>query len=381
MTKSFLSYRELETAGFPLSAFKDTVFMPIAGAIQPEPQPEAKFQLSLIKGGVLLSVCLYHHLTDGNGMNTITRALGDECRRAAEIEGDLPPRVLNTDRSVMASLDGGKTDIADHPANSIMKDIYLPGARHDEVPPEVNGEPAPQSPPRFVPAYYHLDHESAHALKHYCSRDIPVSTHDSISALLWRNLTQARVTSGELKEDTLCTFSGPHNSRKHVGLPNDWIGNCVYFYAAQTTAADIIKEDSLPDLAAKIRGALNKVDREHMEGISTIRKKDPYSLAWWPVNEFDQPHIVAITSFYHSELLGTDFGAALGTVRHFTSTDMGAFGSTFQRAHFVGPKLLGGRGADVHVGLLEGEVEHFHNDPLWRKYLTLRELPNAATGA
>ena len=340
---------------------------------------EAKFQLSLIEGGALLSVCLYHHLTDGNGMNAITRALGEECNRAAEMEGDLPPRVLNTDRSVMSSLDGGKTDIADHPANSIIDGVYLPGAHHEEAPPETNGEPAP-APPQFVPAYFHLGHEQAQALKDYCSRDTPVSTHDAISASLWRNLTLSRVKTGELKEDTLCTFTGPHNGRKHVGLPEDWIGNCVYFYLTQATAADIIKEDSLPTLAAKIRTALNKVDREHMEGISTIRKRDPFSLAWWPVGEASEPYITAITSFYHSGLLGTDWGAALGQVTHFTSTDIGAFGSTFQRAHFVGPKLLGGRGADVHVGLLKEEVEHFHSDALWRKYFTLREL-RATTNA
>lgn len=313
-------------------------------------------------------------------MNTITRALGDECKRAAEKAGDLPPRVLNTDRSTMASLDGGKTDIADHPANAIIDGVYKPGAHHDEAPPETNGKPA-APPPRFVPAYYHLGHKEAQDLKNYCSRDTSVSTHDAISALLWRNLTLSRVKTGELNEDTLCTFTGPHNGRKHVGLPKNWIGNCVYFYVAQASAADIIRANSLPSLAAKIRAALNRVDREHMEGISTIRERDPYSLAWWPVGEAAEAHMVAITSFYHSELLGTDWGDALGNVKHFTCTDIGAFGSTFQRAHFVGPKLLGGRGADVHVGLLKDEVEHFHNDALWRKYFTLRELRTTANAS
>ncbi|KAK4624775.1 hypothetical protein CLAFUW4_05575 [Fulvia fulva] len=36
MTKSFQSYKTLEAAGFPLSAFEDAKFMPIAGPIMPD---------------------------------------------------------------------------------------------------------------------------------------------------------------------------------------------------------------------------------------------------------------------------------------------------------------------------------------------------------
>ncbi|KAK4502512.1 hypothetical protein PRZ48_005937 [Zasmidium cellare] len=380
MRKSRQSYKELEKAGFPLSFFEDAAFMPVNAAIQPEPQSESVYQISLIEGGVLLSVCLYHRLTDGNGMNSITRALGDECKKAAQITGDLPPRKLDTDRSTMASLNGGKTDLKDHPAHSIVDQIFNPNTVHEEAPPEANGE-NPKPPPRFVPAFFRLTNEKAQALKDYCSRDTPVSTHDAITALLWRTLMKTRVATGELSPDTLSTFTFPHNARRHIGLDTNWIGNCVYFVQAQATpSSEILPPETAPSLAAKIRTSLNAVDRAAMTGISTIRRADPYSLHWTAITSANEPEILAITSFYHSGLLGYDFGPALGNVKHFTSTDIGAFGAAFQRAHFVGPKFVDGRGCDVHVGLLEEEVEGFTKDELWSKYFTLLETGEKVGG-
>ncbi|CAK4030679.1 transferase family [Lecanosticta acicola] len=373
MTKTFQSYKELEAAGFPLAAFKDADFMPIAGAIMPEPQPQSKFQLSLIEGGVLLSVCLYHHLHDGNGINTVTRALGDECRRAADTKGQLPPRKLNHDRSIMASLNGGLTDLKEHPAYSIKHGVFIPGIHHDHAPPEANGEPAPP-PPEFVPAYFNITNDNAQALKDYGGRDMRISTHDAITAAIWRTLTVARFKTGQLKEDTVSTFTVPHNARQHVGLDKDWVGNCVYFISCDAKVSDIIQEDSLPMLAAKIRTELNRTNRERVEGLMTLRKRDPYSLAWWPIGMADKPHIVALTSMYHSEIVGYDFGPALGKVKHFTSTKIGAFGPDFQRAHFVGPKIDGGQACNVYVGLVKDEVDPFSREPLWSRYFSLLEV-------
>ncbi|KAF7188763.1 Acyltransferase easC [Pseudocercospora fuligena] len=374
LSKDIPSYKELEAAKFPLSAFRDDLLMPIPGPIMPEPQPEAKFQLSFIEGGVLLSVCMYHRLTDGNGMNTISKALGELCKQASEQSGDLPPRAVDTDRSVFKKLNGGLTDLKDHPAYDIDDSgAFLPGAHHDEAPPETNGE-EPPPPPEFRPHYYHLSHEKAQALKDYGSRDTPVSTHDAIAANIWRNLIQSRVKSGELKDmDQISTYTIPHDARKHIGLPKTFIGNCTYFIMAQEKVSEIIKEDSLPLLAAKIRAALNKVDREHVEGMFTIRQKHVYSLSWWPILKANDPEMVGFTSFYHSGLMGDNWGA-LGEVKHFTSTDLGAFGSMFQRAHFVGPKLPGGRGCDVHIGITKPEVEHFRADPVWKRFFELREV-------
>lgn len=377
MTETFQSYKELARAGFPLSWLKDSLFMPVPGPITPEPLPQAVFQLSLIKGGALLSVCIYHHLTDGNGMNTITRALGQECQKAAEIEGDLPPCVLDVDRTVMKNLRGGKTDLEEHPAYEYSPGIFTPGVHHEEeAPVETTGQaaPPPPPPPKFTPGYFHLSHPKAQALKDYASRDAPVSTHDAIIALLWRTTILARVRAGHLKDDDTAVLTFPHDSRRHVGLPKTWVGNCVYFLVVQVPVAEVLQPDSVPVLATKIRAELNKVNRDVVEGLMTLRRQDPYGLSWWPFMKINDANVVGGTSMYHSEIMGCDWGAALGEVKHFTATELGAFPVGLQRGHFVGPKLPGGRGCNVHVGLVNEEVETFSNDPVWNEYFRLLEV-------
>ncbi|EME83796.1 uncharacterized protein MYCFIDRAFT_214506 [Pseudocercospora fijiensis CIRAD86] len=380
LSKEIPSYKDLEAAKFPLSAFRDDLLMPIPGSIMPEPQPVAKFQLSFIEGGVLLSVCIYHHLTDGNGMNTITKALGELCKQASEQSGDLPPRAMDTDRTIFKNLNGGLTDIKHHPAYNIDNTgAFIPGAHHDESPPETNTKESPA----FTPHYYHLTPSKALALKSHASRHTPVSTHDAISASIWRNLIQTRVQTGELTDlNQLSTYTIPHNARKHLNLPSTFVGNCTYFIIAQAKISEILEneEDSIPFLARKIREALHKVDREVVEGMFTLRQQHTYDLSWWPILQAHNPEIVGFTSFYHSELLGDHWGSVMGgEVKHFSSTDSGAFGRMFPRAHFVGPKIFGeggggggGGGCDVYIGIAREEGEFFRNNKGWGRFFKLR---------
>ncbi|GIZ44852.1 hypothetical protein CKM354_000803800 [Cercospora kikuchii] len=384
LTASMPSFKQLESSGFPLSEFRDSEIMPIEGPIMPEPAAVSKFQLNFIEGGVLLSSCIYHHLTDGNGMNAIMRALAENCKKATETQGDLPPHVLDTSRAVF-DVPEGLTDIHHHGAYSIGDDLFTPGVSHDEAPPEVNGV-EPPSPPQFQPHYYHISAENAQAIKEYASSISPVSTHDAISAALWRNLIISRVSTGELTDlDKLCSFTIPHNARKYLNLPSTWVGNLTYFIIAYATVREITQPDSVPLLASRIRAAMSAVTPAHVHGVITLRKRHPFSLSWWPIMVAGEPEIVALTSFYHSELLlnndsdGSplvDWGEYLGhEAKHFTTTDLGAFAAQFQRAHFVGPKLPpDGRGCYVHIGLLKPEVESFRTEEVWNRYFTLKEV-------
>lgn len=374
MRKTFPSYGELAEAGFALSWLKDSLFMPVPAAIMPEPQPQASFQLSLIEGGALLSVCIYHHLTDGNGMNTITRALGEECKKAGMTEGSLAPRVLDVDRSVMQSLRSDKPDLQEHRAYEHSPGIMTPAAKRGEASSEADHEPVSPAP-RFKPGFYHITDEKAQALKGYASRDTAVSTHDAIIAMLWRTLILARLKNGQLQESDMSSFTMPHDARRHVGLAKDWVGNCTYFILAEIAVSDIVKPDSVPMIAAAIRAELNKVNRKAVEDLMTLRRQDPYGLSLWLLFKTNDANVLAATSMYHSDIMGHDWGSALGEVKHFTSTDLGPSPTGFRRMHFVGPKLDGGRGCNVHVGLLEEEVETFSNDALWCEYFRLLGVP------
>ncbi|KAF2215504.1 hypothetical protein CERZMDRAFT_82500 [Cercospora zeae-maydis SCOH1-5] len=390
LTATMPSYKQLKVSGFPLSEFKDSEIMPIEGPIVPDPAAVSKFQLNFIEGGVLLASCIYHHLTDGNGMNAIMRALAENCKKAAEKPGDLPPHVLDTNRAVF-DVPEGLNEIHHHQAYSIDEEIFTPGVSHAEAAPEVNGIESPP-PPQFQPHYYHISAENVQDLKEYASSIVPVSTHDAISAALWRNLILSRVSTGELLDlDKQTYYTIPHNARKYLNLPSTWIGNLTYFIVAHATVREVTQPDSLPLLASRIRTAISSVTPAHVHGIISLRKKHPFSLSWWPIMVASETHIVAMTSFYHSELLMSDssdgsplvdWGSALGhEAKHFTSTNLGAFAAQFQRAHFVGPKLPPlGRGCFVHVGLVQAEVESFGREQVWKRFFSGKDVDEVTVG-
>lgn len=380
------SYKELESTGFPVAAFKDDLLVPVPVMYQPEPNAVMILQASFIEGGLLLTICLCHSLTDGNGMNAITIALAEQCKLAAQVEGPLEPRVMNMERNVMTELTGNKKELSDHPAYGRIEGAFKPKVGTGDAPAhEENGtkEPlkdsvimedesdkqaatAPASPPAQVHTY-RISTANASALKSIASAQGRVSTHDAIAALMWRTLTVSRYKSGRLSVDKTSTYTFPHNSRRHVGLPKDWVGNCCYFVSASLPVSQILESDSLPVLAAAIRAGLNAVNKDIVGGIMELRKPCSYDITWWPLLEVNEPWILMMTSLYHSELFGVDFGGSLGRVKHFGTSDEGVMGG-IRSVGLVGAKVDGG-GCDVSLGV-DGEEEAFVNkDEVWNKFV------------
>jgi hypothetical protein len=375
------SYKELEGKGFPTAEFKDDLLVPVPIPIQPEPNVEMIVQASLIEGGLLLTVCLCHSLTDGNGMNAITIALAEQCGLAAQMEGPLEPRAMNMDRRVMLELTGSNNKLGDHPAYGHREGAFVP-----HVPaPEANGteeslvdsvisesEPdkqtteTPASPPATVHTY-RITSAAAATLKATASTQTRISTHDAIAALMWRTLTIARYKTGRLSAEKTSTYTFPHNSRRHVGLPKDWVGNCCYFVSASLPVSKILEPDSLPVMAAEIRAGLNAVNKDVVGGLMELRKPCTYDITWWPLGEVSEPWILMMTSLYHSELFGVDFGESLGRVKHFGTSDEGVMGG-IRSVGLVGAKVEGG-GCDVSLGFDEEEEGFVKEDEVWGKFV------------
>lgn len=396
LTRTFHSYRELEDMGFHITLFKDQILVPVQVTIQPDPNAEMLVQVNLIDGGLLLSVCLCHSLTDGNGMNAVMIALGEQCRLAAQSSDALTPKKMKVDRTTLLQATGSKTDLRDHPAYGFHKGAFVPPAatvdsQNDDSEKESHQRPdnnavtkeeieqqvekltitGPTDKPKSEKQVrtYHISASSSSSLKSAASDGASnISTHDAIGALLWRTLIVARHKAGLLENDKICTYTIPHNARRYLGLPKDWVGNCCYFISASFPVSEIIAPGSLPKMASAIRAALSAVNSDVVGGLMQLRKPCTYDITWAPLAEVNEPWTLMMTSFYHSELFGIDFGAALGRVKHFTTSDEGAMGG-FRSTGFVGPKLPD-LSCDVSVGLNEEEYELVMGDELWRKYMT-----------
>ncbi|KAM0718224.1 hypothetical protein Q7P37_006556 [Cladosporium fusiforme] len=396
LTETFHSYHELEEMGFPITAFKDQLLIPVPVTIQPDPNAEMLVQANLIKGGLLLSVCLGHNFTDGNGMNAIMIALGEQCRLAAQTNDALPPRKMKTDRMALLEAKGSKTDLKDHPAYGYLEGAFVPhvapaelddgatATKESQQRPDneaVTEEEIEQQAEKLTTAdsseppqlqvqtrTFRISATASSSLRSFASDGAEnISTHDAIAALMWRTLIVARHKAGRLDENKISTYTIPHNARRYLGLPKDWVGNCCYFICASFPVSEIIAPNSLPRLASAIRAALNAVNSDVVGGLMQLRKSCTYDVTWAPLFEANEPWTLMMTSFYHSGLCGIDCGDALGKVKHFTTSDEGAMGG-FRNTAFVGPKLFGG-GIDASMGLDQELYELVMGDSLWQEYM------------
>ena len=144
-------------------------------------------------------------------------------------------------------------------------------------------------------------------------------------------------------------------------------GQLLLLCDASLPVSKILEPDSLPILAARIRAGLNAVNGDVVGGLMELRKPCTYDITWWPFHEINEPWILMMTSLYHSELYGVDFGESLGQVKYFGVSDEGIMGG-FKSVGFVGAKMEGG-GCDVSLGLDEQEEAFVKEDEIWTKFV------------
>ena len=78
--ESGLDYQDLESKHFPNEALVDLVaLLPLASMMKSKP-PVILVQLNIIKGGMIMAMCVHHSFTDGNGTIVIARLWAAYCR-------------------------------------------------------------------------------------------------------------------------------------------------------------------------------------------------------------------------------------------------------------------------------------------------------------
>lgn len=78
--ESGLDYQDLKSKQFPLEELGNlAALLPVAGMMKSEP-PVILVQLNIIKGGMIMAMCVHHSFTDGNGTIAIARLWAAYCR-------------------------------------------------------------------------------------------------------------------------------------------------------------------------------------------------------------------------------------------------------------------------------------------------------------
>jgi hypothetical protein len=367
--RSKLDYHDLEARNFPTEALKCEEVVPISPAPVVEGEaPASVFQYTWIKGGALLTVGIDHPITDGNGMNTIMGMLAEECKRAHS-EPEQPKNssfpqdraVLGTNRSAVRALESKTKDRPeDHPGYKFLSE---PPSHEESHGPE----------PDISQFMFQITPAKLEELKKTANTLNPrISTHDAITALLWRSVMLARYTAGTITDlDTEVEFYLPTDVRRFLELDNDYIGNVVYFVTGKMPLRDLLQPSSLPKLAASIRSALESRDEELIGGYHSLCKRLPdlSQMSFAMLESVTTTSFALGTSWRAGQMYGADWGSDFGPVMRFRSPDVGFFG-VFKGLSFICPRVQGTGPAEFQTWFEPEGWKAVQKDELFTRFCT-----------
>ncbi|KAJ6500785.1 transferase family-domain-containing protein [Mycena sanguinolenta] len=241
--------------------------MPVAAADLDTPGPVvAAFQVTFIKGGVIISVAIAHKVSDGLGCDAfmITWAAYSKAAKtgeAARLDADIPPHDLFT-AATKPTLDEWEA----------LRGKY-PTMKYNTAPPPP--PPADLVPPVVKTRIFHFPRSKLAALKAECSVGLPagefISTYDSVAALWWRAMLRAKQPLLKYDDSQPTHAIQAVNMRKRAGkaISSRYIGCSVALpHSDEVTVGQALgpRAQALPLLAQTIRGATNQVTPEYIDG-------------------------------------------------------------------------------------------------------------------
>lgn len=359
------SFSALEASNFPLLPYEDLVPVP-KDLEHDQPFPALRIQFSAIDGGSILTFAASHSAADGSGVDELIRILTEETKAAQEdvtsvkIGLESSTIAIGLDRSVLSNLTSDvEFSINDHPAYKLNKpspEEAIPEALHPFAAIALE-----------APILLRISSPNLARLK--LDATPPggqISTHDALSALIWRSciLIRSRRSPSPHATDLVTKFFMPSDARKQLGLPQNYVGNSVYQLFASLPLSVVLSSSGLQDCAGAVRksiiAATPAVVRSFMAFYNN-KVEDPTSIGW----QFTAPFALKIgvamgSSWKSSEVMYANWGEAFGDViRYRVPANIG---------NLVLPRLPDG-GAEVVVSVMPREMDTLKGAECFGKYL------------
>jgi hypothetical protein len=232
-----------------------------------EGNPIATFQVSFIRGGLIVATAIHHCLSDGPGCDGFLTTWAENSAAAAKGEPFLPTRQ-------QFYIHGSALDVS-KPSPERMAEL-------DAAYPIVKdtGGPLPPPPPDFkMPSIatqiWHFPKSKAEALKTRASsskagEDGWISTYDAVTALLWSRVTSARLELLKPGPDAQSVLVHAVNTRKlwDPPLPAHFLGvGCAPARGRPMAVKDVVAAENLPEMAAAVRASTKAQTPKYLEGL------------------------------------------------------------------------------------------------------------------
>ena len=276
----------LDTLGGGLGTEKIT--LPGGSGVKSE-RPVMFVQVNMVKGGIIMAMCMNHQFTDGNGIPVITRVWAAYCR------GDdgsqlVTPEMLDRGR-LMQGRGGVNLDEFPEFAKNLMRDKAPAGGflasmsanilayLNARLPPWLGGigKPIRRVESKPATATFFFSKSKLAELKSMASAKLNgesenewISTNDALSALVGCCMAAARDKEIRAKAERAWVISPVLSGRRVMNppLPADYIGN---FLVSNRISAPSPTVDSTPakvaEMAHLIRGQIKQRDEAYFRGI------------------------------------------------------------------------------------------------------------------
>ena len=358
-------YAEILRLRAPASMLDGGILSPGYGYTNPypveEPMPAMIMQLSILSGGLVLTVCAQHNVMDGTANGLFIRQYSAMCRgiepSAEQVEYG------NANRN---------TIIAPMPADQELAPLTVL-RRLDAA-----NAPSDQSwPPAPVPVdvnpwkTFRFSRSSLAKLKSLAQNsftpttEIPYLTlNDALTAFVWTRLTAARLPHLPSSASTMLLRAVDGRPRLSPPLSNSYMGDLAS--AAITTvpvafAADF--PDNFSACVVKLRESLSEVNDLRFRSIWHIMKDSaPTSVVrFGPALDGDTDMV--ISSFVAQGLYDCDFGGVVGKPGFVRRPKLPYGGALC----YLMPTTRDGD-VDAVYSMTEREFEGLMEDSVWRDY-------------
>lgn len=275
----FPSYEELNKRHFPMSEFDagkvlpkyvtEKSLMSPLGENTDEEQPICAVQLNFIKGGLILGVAVHHSCSDGPGTNGFLTTWAESAAAVASRKPFRPVDPANLDRSRLSASATPDTEQWKQLDGKfpVFKDAGGP------MPPP----PADFKIPALASRMWHFPASSLAKLKADASPakgangDSWISTYDAVVALVWKQVTLAKLPLCNPDLDSEVTLAHALNTRHRMSppLPDRFLGNAIAMPQSDPiTIRSLLEDDNLPRIAAMVRKATKGITPQYLEELS-----------------------------------------------------------------------------------------------------------------
>jgi hypothetical protein len=360
------SFDELEADNFPALKLPYDLLMPVPQDISNDcPFAACKVQFSAIEGGTIITFAMSHSVADGSGTNELMRVLAEKTSFSQKGCSLNSTALMGLDRSVMRNMTSEVAfNIEDHPAYRWKTPHLVESASLEQ-----KVHPFEAKSPE-IPVLLCLSAASLAQLKADATipNAPPISTHDAISALIWRTVLLIRSkrspSAQELQPSTLGSIFIPSDARRHLNLPPSYVGNAVYQLTAALDLGTLLSPEGLKHAASTIRKAITSATPAVVS--SLISKTNETWIDWQFASTASTTGVAMGTDWTSGSLYGEDWGQAFGPLVRYRYPGVVADG-----VNCILPKLPDGD-AEIVVSVMPEEVEVLRGFEGFGKYLEVR---------